>query len=169
MGRDVMLTRLRGEAGLTLLEAVIAVGILTVVAGLFSTATFQVLAAQRTWQPNAEAVRDLRSAGSIVAGDILNSATTTLAHNATAVTSTTFAWTDVSDNAFEVSYTLDPDDSTLKRTINGVTSEIADNVATAEFSRSGRLVTLYLEVSAAGGVNKSRTLHTYMRSFDDGT
>ena len=62
MGRNTMLARLRGyvkprpsngessalnriltgEGGITLLEAVIAVGILTIVAGLFSTATIQV-------------------------------------------------------------------------------------------------------------------------------
>ena len=169
MGRKAMLLRLNGEDGFTLLEAVIAVGILSVVAGLFSMATFQVLAAQRTWQPNAEAIRDLRRSGSIVAGDVLNAATTTLVHDAAAVSSAEFSWTDVNDNLFEVKYDLHQSDTTLRRTINGVQSDIAENVQTLEFSRAGRLVTFYVEVSAAGGVNKNRTLSTFMRSFDDGT
>ena len=53
---------LSDRSGLTLVEVIVAVSILTTVAVMVSTATFQIVSAQRTWRDNVLAIKDLRHA-----------------------------------------------------------------------------------------------------------
>ena len=57
--------------GFTLVEAVIAVSILSAGVGLIGTSVFQVLAVQRYWQDDMVASKDARHAASWVAEDAL--------------------------------------------------------------------------------------------------
>ncbi len=157
---------LKSPHGFTLLEAVISVGILAVVAGLLSASTFQVLSTQRTWRPNAIAVKELRHAGSVFAKDAFNASTTTLMDLGTPVASTTLSWTDVTNSTHTATYYLDDSGSALIRQFDGAELEVARNVVSAEFSSSGKTVTFHLEVQAAQGNTKSSTLRTYLRSAD---
>ena len=154
---------LRDHSGLTLLEAVISVGILAVVAGLFSAAVFHVLSVQRDWRPEMEATKNLRQAGSLFSIDAINAVTTTLVDLAAPVSSTTMYWKDSANNSHTSTYALDGTGSFLLRTFDGAEREIAPNVVSIQFSISGALLTFYLEVEASKGGTKSRTLHTYLR------
>ena len=82
------------SGGFTLVEAVIAVGILTLGLGLVGSAVFQSLAIERFWRDDVTAVRELRHAGSRFAGDVLYTETTDLVDSAAAVGSVNLTWTD---------------------------------------------------------------------------
>ena len=161
--RDTTSSRL-DEQGFTLLEALISIGILTLVASVFAYSTFQVLNTERRWRPSTIAVRELRQAGSYVAGDVLNASTTTLA-NLTPSTSATFLWEDTNSTEYVVTYALDDTGTILLREINGQVLELAQDVVSVEFNRSNRLITFYLEVESGVGTTKWRTLRTYMRTL----
>jgi len=151
------------ERGFTLLEALIAVAILVSVAGVLSIATVQVLSTQRTWQPNALAVQDIRHSLTLFAGDALNASTTTVPGLLTAVDSATLSWTDTAGTDHEAKYYLDGSGETLIRERNGNPFEVAENVQSVEFKRLNNLIELSLSVEGASGVTKSMSVRSYMR------
>ena len=172
------LSRLRrvfsNAAGFTLLEALISVGILSIIGGLVSMATFQVLEVQRGTQNDLFAIKDLRHIGAVFATDGLNAVTTTLDSLANPVdqTSTTLHWSNAADEFYSATYRLSGDSLSriFKKTdVNGVTIEgavthLAADVQSVEFSLTGDMLTLDLEIQGRGTTTKSSTLNTFIRN-----
>lgn len=127
--------------------------------------TFQVLSVRRGWQDNVTVATQLRNAGSWFAGDALNAVTTTLADLQSDNASTTLAWTDTANAFHTAKYTLvgATAPKILVRDVDGAKIELARNVVSVRFSRSGKVVTLDLTVQV-GNVTGSDSLRTYLRN-----
>jgi prepilin-type N-terminal cleavage/methylation domain-containing protein len=154
----------RSSSGFTLVEVMVALGILTLIFTFFGSAVFQVLSTQRGWQDDVEAIRTLRHAGSLFAGDALNAETTSLTDPAAPVSSVTLNWNDSNNVAHTSTYSLSGD--LLSRDYDGASRIAAEGVTSAGFSLSGKLVTFDLVVNAARGATKSRSLRTYLRNMN---
>ena len=82
------------RSGYTLVELIVSVSILTSVASGVTIATFQILSTQNKWRDEALATKDLRAINAVFASHALLAATTTLADQSSA-SSTSLIWTDV--------------------------------------------------------------------------
>ena len=167
----MLLGLLSDRSGFTLVEALVSVGLLAIVTGLVVTGTFQILSIQSTWRDDALATKELRHAGSWFAGDALNTASTSLADLATSST-IKLEWTNVSSTTYVATYSVtgtSPDLQLIRELSDGAVTtqlELARRVASWEFSRSGRTITLDLEVYAAGSETASSTLTTFLRNMN---
>ena len=150
--------------GFTLVEAVIAVGILTLGLGLVGSTVFQSLAIERFWRDEVTAVRELRHAGSRFAGDALYTETTDLVDGAAAVGTVNLTWTDGSSVTHTAAYSVSGDNR-LIRDLDGTQFTLARGVVQVEFSLSGRLLSFDLEIEADRGTTKTANLQTYLRSL----
>ena len=153
---------LRDHSGLTLMELLVALGILAVVGGASTVATFQVMSIQGKWRDEVRQATELRHAGSAFARDAFNSASTTLADPNSATTTVGLQWTDAKGT------------TTLKQlvrilSINGSQvgqTQVARNVVSATFSRSGKVVTFDLTVKVGDSAATTRSLDTYLRNLN---
>ena len=160
--RDRVLRRLlHDSSGTTLLELVVAIGIIVIMAGMVGTSVFQVLALERTWRNNAVATKHLRHAGSWFSIDAINAESTDLVDGAPAASGTVLTWTDSSGQPKVATYVLSGAD--LVREMGGESITVARRVVSAEFSLSGSMITFGLEVEASGGGTASTTIQTFLR------
>ena len=150
--------------GFTLVEAIIAVGILTLGLALVGTTVFQSLAIERFWRDEVIAVRELRHASSRFAGDALYAETTSLGDGETAVNTVDLTWTDAGGASHTAVYSVSGDNR-LIRDLDGTQSTLARGVVLAEFSLDGFLLTFVLEIDADRGTTKTTSLQTYLRSL----
>ena len=162
--RDIFRQLTRNSCGFALLEVAVGLSILSMGVGLIGTSVFQVLSIQRHWQDDRVATKDLRHTGSWFAGDALNAETVVIAGTAQAPV-VTISWVDNSDPnnlVFHSSiYSLDGD--TLTRNDDGIVTPVAKGVVSAEFSLSGRVLTLNMTVNSGNGGTTLMTLQTYLR------
>ena len=171
---------LAGTRGFTLVEVVIALGLLSLATGMIGGGLFQVHGIQKFWRDDAVATRELRHAGSWFAGDALNaeSVLTSSPPGGTPLpcapdspsNSVTLTWTD-SNSSHVATYTVSGKD--LNRTYDGATIRLAERViaqsADAQntgFSLCNKLLTLYLAVDADRGDSESMSLKTLIRKLD---
>lgn len=150
-----------GQAGFTLLETLVAVGILATLLSLGSHALYQASSVRWSWQSNMTSVRDLRQSGSWFAGDALSAVTTSLTDGAAPVGSVTLTLTDSSGVSHTTSYAVTQ--GNLVRTYDGKAMTMAGGVTAAAFSLSSKILTLQLTTAAAPGQTESSTLKTYLR------
>ncbi|MBI2916721.1 MAG: type II secretion system protein [Chloroflexi bacterium] len=151
----------RGAPGFTLVEVLVAVGIITLALGLVGTSVFQALSVERYWREDVVATRQLRHAGSWFAGDALNASSTGLVDGAPAVSAVTLTWTDRLGVPHIASYSILEGD--LVRNFDGSQTVVARRVESVGFSLSGRVLTLELTVPAEQGGTDTTTLTTYLR------
>ena len=118
------------------------------------------LSIQRNWQDDRVATKDLRHTGSWFAGDALNAETVVISGTPEAPT-VTISWVDSSDVFHSSIYSLDGD--TLIRDDDGIVTPVAKSVVSADFSLSGRVLTLDLTVNSGNGGTTLMTLKTYLR------
>ena len=118
------------------------------------------LSIQRNWQDDRVATKDLRHTGSWFAGDALNAETVVISGTPEAPT-VTISWVDSSDVFHSSIYSLDGD--TLIRDDDGIVTPVAKSVVSADFSLSGRFLTLDLTVNSGNGGTTLMTLKTYLR------
>ena len=166
MRRIAALRRILSQpAGFTLVEVIVAVGLLGVVAILVADGTFQIVRSQRTWRENIISTKELRHAGSRFAGDALNAVTTTLTDLAPATNQITMHWTDTGQTFHSANYSLDGTTTpfTLVRDLDGDQLELARRVVSVGFSRSGKTIIFDLEVQAADDATVTSTLTTFLR------
>jgi hypothetical protein len=154
----------RSSAGVTLVEAVVAVGILTMAVALIGTSIFQSLSIQRYWRDDVIATKEWRHAGSRFVTDLFNAETIDLVDGAAPVSAVTFTWVDGGGNPHTATYSLVGD--TLIRDVDGFQITVARGVLSAGFSRNARLVTFDLEVQADLGKTESMSLQTYLRMLN---
>jgi len=150
----------RNSSGFALLEVAVGLSILSTGVVLIGTSVFQVLSLQRYWQDDRVATKDLRHTGSWFAGDALNAETVVIAGTPEAPT-VTLSWVDSSDVFHSSVYSLDGD--TLTRNDDGIVTPVAKGVVSAEFSLTGRVLTLELTVNSGNGGTTPLTLQTYLR------
>ena len=79
--RDVR-TTVRSSAGFTLMEVIVAVGILSLVITAFGSGVLQVVSVQQFWRDDVTATRERRQASTWFAGSALDTVTTSLADGA---------------------------------------------------------------------------------------
>jgi hypothetical protein len=158
--RDIFGQLTRNSSGFALLEAAVGLSILSLGVVLIGTSVFQVLSIQRNWQDDRVATKDLRHTGSWFAGDALNAETVVISGTPEAPT-VTISWVDSSDVFHSSIYSLDGD--TLIRDDDGIVTPVAKSVVSADFSLSGRVLTLDLTVNSGNGGTTLMTLKTYLR------
>ena len=150
--------------GFTLVEALIAVGILTLGLGLVGSTVFQSLAVERFWRDDVIATKELRHADSRFAGDALYTEATSLVDGAAPVNTVDLTWTDTDGVSHTAVYSV-TGDNRLVRDLNGMQSTLARDVVQTGFSLNGRLLTFDLEVEADRGTTKTSSLQTYLRAL----
>ncbi len=167
--RDIFRQLAGNSCGFALLEIAVGLSILSMGVGLIGTSVFQVLSIQRHWQDDRVATKDLRHTGSWFAGDALNAETVVFGGTPDEPT-VTLSWSELVDNSIPGSpvfqsrssvYSLDGD--TLTRNEDGIVTTLADDVTSAVFSLSGRVLTLELTVNSGNGGTTPMTLQTYLR------
>ena len=158
--RDIFGQLTRNSSGFALLEAAVGLSILSLGVVLIGTSVFQVLSIQRNWQDDRVATKDLRHTGSWFAGDALNAETVVISGTPEAP-NVTISWVDSSDVFHSSIYSLDGD--TLIRDDDGIVTPVAKSVVSADFSLSGRVLTLDLTVNSGNGGTTLMTLKTYLR------
>jgi prepilin-type N-terminal cleavage/methylation domain-containing protein len=152
-----------GRGGFTLPEIAIVVGILALGTALVGGGVFESLSVERFWRDKVEATRELRHAQSWFAGDALSAKETNLVDNAPPVNAVTLAWTNNAGVPRTASYSLSGTD--LVRVFNGNQTVLAQQVVSAAFSRSGRVLNLTLEVNAEREGTRTLNLQTYLRAL----
>ena len=173
MCRITIIKRLLSEtSGFTLVEALVALGILSVAVGLIGSGLFQVLSFQKPWQDQVVATKELRHAGSWFAGDALNTEEVFDASGSTRLTcdpdpgveKVTLQWIgkdgSTTQNAI---YSLTGQDRI--RTYDGNENTVASPVVagTLSFSLCGNLLTVMMDVEAERGTTDDIVLQTYTR------
>lgn len=144
--------------GFTLVEAAVALAILSMGVGLVGTSVFQVLSIQRFWQDDRFATKENRHAASWFAGDALKTTATDLTPGAAAVTQVTLTTGDG-----DIAYSQSGD--TLVRQEGADQNVIARNVVLVGFSLSAdeKVLTFTTEVEAAKGNTETLSLQNYLR------
>ena len=168
-------TILRSSEGLTLIELLVSVTILTVVVGIFGAGMFQVLSIQRFWTDDVKATREVRHAGSWFAGDALNATEVYDAGGSTRLTCTpspdveqiTLAWTDTS--AVDHTAVYNVVGTELLRTFDSssfplvlATGVVADTIS---FTLCGNTLRLNVSIEADRSTTDSLDLITYVRKL----
>ena len=150
-----------GSRGATLVEVLVAVGIVVMALGTVGPTVFQVLALERGWRDDVGATRALRHADSWFSRDALNAESTDLTDGGPPVSSVTLSWEDVSGGPLSVVYTLSS--NRLLRVSGADTTLLASDVVSAAFSLSGQMLNLTVEVQGRPGVTETASLDTYLR------
>ena len=126
---------LKDKSGFTLMEVVVAAGLLMVAAVLFGQVSFQLMGLHRTWRDDMLATQDLRHAGSVFARDAFNAATTTLVDMGPATSTISLQWIDIGDITHTVTYSVVGTSVpyTLIRDFDGWKTFAAEKVVSAKF------------------------------------
>lgn len=163
------------SSGFTLVEMIVALGILSAVVGMVGDGFFQVLSIQKFWKDGTVATKDLRHAGSWFAGDALNATDALDAGGVTrltcepnpAVSQVTLTWTDALGTTQSATYKNSG--STVVREVgsSGILNTMAKNVVanSLKFSLCGNLLTMQMAVDADRDNTEAITLRTYLRKL----
>ena len=166
---------LAGSAGLTLIEVVVAVGITSLAVGMIGAGLFRVHSIQGFWRDDVVATKELRRAGSILAGDALSAQnvldspppTGTLLGcvPASPASTVTFILNDTA-GVHTVTYSVTGED--LVRTYDGAPRTVARGVASASvgFSLCNNLLTFDLAVKSDRNSTESLNLQTQVRNLE---
>ena len=151
----------RSEHGVTLVEMIVVVGILTMGLGLIGSTVFQSLGIFRYWRADVVATREIRHAGSMFAGDALNTEVISLIDGGISVDSVTLEWIDEAEVDHTAVYAFA--NGVLTRNLDGNVNTLARDVVDVDFYLDTRIVTFDISVTAESGTTESRSLATYLR------
>ena len=160
------------STGFSLVEALVALGILSLVVSLVSSGLFQVLSFQKPWQDDKLAVKELRHAGSWFAGDGLNTEEVFDAGGVNkltcnpdpAVQKVTLRWTD-KDGVTKHTAIYSLTGQNLIRNYDGNENTMARPVVknSLSFTLCGNFLNLNFKVEAKRGSTEDIVLQTYAR------
>ena len=157
---------LKSPSGYTLVEVMVAIGILIAILGLFSGALFQVLSIQWFWRDDVVATKGLRHAGSWFSGDALNAETVDLVSCTSPPSCVKLSWTDATTSTIThlATYSLSVDE--LVRDYDGIQTIVARDVLSADFSLSSKMLTFDLSVKGPKGETATTSLRTFLRKLN---
>lgn len=166
---------LAGTRGFTLVELLVALGLLSLATGMIGAGLFHVHSTQKFWRDGAVATKELRHAGSWLAGDALNAESVLnspppegtpldCAPNSPS-SSVTLTWNDC-NSSHVATYTVSGQD--LTRTYDGATIRLAQMVIAQStgFSLCNNVLTFDMAVTADRGNSESMSLKTHIRKLD---
>ena len=139
----------RAQAGVTLAELIIVVGIMSAVLPTVGSQLFSAISIGQSWQNDIGATVTLRQASNYVMRDAVAAQTISLGVASAPADTVTLTWQDTSAVDHTVVYALSG--SKLVRTLDSVSLAVARNVNSVEFSRTGDLLNFVLVVDAATG------------------
>ncbi len=145
----------RAQAGTTLAEIVIAVGIMSVVLPTVGSQLFSALSIGQAWQNDIGATVTLRQASNYVMRDAVSAQAISLGVASAPADTVTLTWQDTSAVDHTVVYALSG--SKLIRTLDSVSLAVARDVNSVVFSRSSDLLTFVLVVDGASGTTDTVT------------
>lgn len=151
LGNNLLRKFIADSAGFTLMEVVVAMGLLSLAVSMVGAGIFQTIRAEAFWQDGVVATRDLRHAGSWFAGDALSTKTTNLV-DATPMATVTL--TTVAGNVItydEVANEL------VRHHDNGSNLVMAANVESVSFLLTGDVLEMTLVVNTDGTNNDTNT------------
>ena len=164
------LTRfLKDSRGLTLVEMLVGITLLSITMGILGAALFRALGTQNSVVDDGIAINELRKGLSWFAGDVKMATSTNLALGATS-TSITLSWKDQFGGATTThtsTYDLVGGRLVGTYTSNATSTShtIAHRVVSASFSLSATsTVTAQVEVNAESGATRTLSLDTVMRA-----
>ncbi|MFQ5934462.1 MAG: type II secretion system protein J [Dehalococcoidia bacterium] len=157
---------LGGQRGFTLVEMLVALGIMAAVGSALVTSILQMSNFTSRGNAQLETAADMGISMRWLARDTQSAETTDLVDGDPPVSSMTLNWVDEYDGAsisHSASYALDGRD--LKRTYDGETHTVARRVSSVEFSLSGKLITVTLTSTDDkwGSITKQFTHYFYLR------
>ncbi len=157
----------RSQRGYTLVEVMVGTGILGLISTLIGSGLFQTITLRGKTSETFQAAGSTRTATGWITQDIPMALTTDLVDGGAPVSSATFTWTDLFQNAqapHSVSYALVS--GNLQRNYDGTTDVIGRGITDVSFTRAGRLVTISVTSNSNGRfkVSDAKTVKAYLRS-----
>ncbi len=162
MMKNLVKRLLSRSQGFTIVEVVVATGLLSVTLGLIGTTVFQSLSIERFWRDGVIATKDLRHATSQFSRDALVAQTTNLVNGNPPQPGVTLNWTDSNSVAHTATYSVDVNGN-LVRNYDGAQLVLARGVVATAFSLNGNVLDFDLWVQGDLGTTKSISLQTYLR------
>ena len=163
-------------SGFTLIEMVIALGLITVATGIIGSALFRVTSIQRFWTDDMVATKSLRHIGSWFSGDALNAQDVVDSGGVLRLTcnpdslerEVTLKWTSIDGTAHSANYAVAQD--TLVRTVDGAKIILANQVIanSVSFTLCGEFLTLAVDVKADRNTTETLNLRTKIRKLQPG-
>ena len=154
----------RSQQGVTLVEVLVGVGIMTIIMTFIGSAIFLALGTEKQIVDDGRAILELRRSFSWFAEDVKMSRSTDLVDGGSAASSVTLTWTDEFGGAgvaHTSSYNLVGD--RLVRNYDGNAHTVAQGVVSVGFLLSGRTVTAELEVDAKPDTIRTLSVEAVMR------
>ncbi len=154
-----------GQRGFTLVEVIVAVGLITMAMSTLGIAMAQALTAGGKIGDDGVATNELRNAVSWLAGDVRMASASDLVDGGLPAASVMLTWTEEfqgQGTSHSASYQVVGE--SLERTYDGVTHTVAYRVISASFSLSGQMISASIEVSVRPGVTRTLTVNTLMRA-----
>ncbi len=165
-----------GRSGFTLIEMVVALGLITVATGIVGSALFRVTSVQRFWTDDMVATKSLRHVGSWFSGDALNAEDVVDSGGALRLTcnpgaperEVSLKWTGTDGSAHLAHYKVVQD--TLVRTVDGASIILTDELVanSVSFTLCGAFLTLSAEVKADRNTTEILNLRTKIRKLQPG-
>jgi len=168
--------RITGSSrGFTLIELLISVSILTVVTGIFGAGMFQVLSIQRFWTDDVKATREIRHAGSWIAGDALNAMDVFDAGGSVRLTCTpnppveqvTLTWNEFGGSTQTATYSISGDellrDNGIELPLRMAGRVVANSLS---FTLCGSSFRVTMDVLSDRGTTERLDLITYLRHLN---
>ena len=164
---------LSAPTGFTLIEVVIALGLITTATGIVGSGIFRVTSIQRFWTDDMVATKSLRHIGSWFSGDALNAEDVVDSGGIVRLTcdpgspesEVTLKWTGTDGTAHSANYAVVQD--TLVRTVDGAQITLADRVVanSVSFTLCGQFLTLAVDVDADRNTTETLSLRTHIRKL----
>ena len=153
----------RDEGGVTLMETVIAIGILALALTMVGLPLSAALREGDEWRDDLSATTTLRQASGWVARDAFNAEVLSVGDGSPPADSLTIDWLDTGGAPHTVSYTLSGND--LVRDLDSSALIVGRRVNSVSFSRAAELLTFDMQVDAASGTTDSITSYHLLRSL----
>lgn len=158
-----LLHQLKAEDGVTLVETIVALGILTAALSLVGTPMVGALRQGDSWRQDIIATVTLQRAGTWLSKDTINAETTSLTDGGAPVDNVAFDWHDLDGTPHTAIYALNG--TNLERTCDGLSLIVARNVTAVGFSQASNVLTFSLSVMGGSGNEESKTTTYYLRSL----